>query len=83
VNPGAVRTAWEISPTQVFDPRTVQPTASRYTDYAISSALPVNNNCHISEVKQAKPGNFQARRVARSYDGEHWAEKCLNTVLLS
>ena len=83
MNPGAVRTALEISPAPVFDLRTVQPASSRYTDHAIPSALPMNNNYHISKVKQAKPRNFQARRNAGSYDGNHWAEKCLSTVLLS
>jgi hypothetical protein len=47
------------------------------------NGIPMNNNYYISEVKQAKPGNFQARRNALSYVGEHWAEKCLDTVLLS
>jgi hypothetical protein len=43
VNPGSVRTAREISTTPVFNPRTVQPAASRYTDYAIPFALTMNN----------------------------------------
>jgi hypothetical protein len=30
---------WETSLTPVFDPRTVQPVASRYTDYAVMFML--------------------------------------------
>ena len=35
----SVWTARKISPLPGFDPRTVQPVASRYTDYAISAAV--------------------------------------------
>ena len=35
---------WKISPTPGFDPRTVQPVASHYTDWAI----PAHNNNNIT-----------------------------------
>jgi hypothetical protein len=39
--------AWEISPPPGFDPRTVQPVASRYTDYA---TRPTDNNSSTYEI---------------------------------
>jgi hypothetical protein len=33
----------KISPTPGFDPRTVQPVASRYTDWAIAAMFPILN----------------------------------------
>ena len=35
---GPVWTAWEVSPSPGFDPRTVQTAANRYTEYAIPAA---------------------------------------------
>jgi hypothetical protein len=35
---------WKISPPPGFDPRTVQPVASRYTDYENDSKLSANSN---------------------------------------
>ena len=34
---------WKISPPPGFDPRTVQPVASRYTDWAISAHIFTSN----------------------------------------
>ena len=37
---------WKISPQPGFDPRTVQPVASRYTDYAIPAHIIQNCTLH-------------------------------------
>jgi len=65
------------------EPSSPQQVAIPTTLFRPPFRLPMDNNYHVSEDKHAKPGNFQARRNARSYDGKHWAEKCLSTVLLS
>jgi hypothetical protein len=42
---------WKISPLPGFDPRTVQPVASRYTDYAISAPTVVRSQSKIEANK--------------------------------
>ena len=43
--PGPVRAGAEISPPPGFDPWTVQPVASHYTDYAIHAHIITSSEC--------------------------------------
>ena len=51
----------KISPPQGFDPRTVQPEASRYTDWAIPAHI--NNNIHMYFTLRVSCGKTDRNKI--------------------
>jgi len=64
----------KISPPPGFDPRTVQPASSRYTDYAIPASIPQGCNIYRDPVKNHHYRNFQS-----SMQRDFWTIKLTET----
>jgi hypothetical protein len=66
----------KTSPPLGFDPRTVQPVASRYTDYAIPAHF--NRTCPVQDLKARGPGTLEDKVTCslETLDTNYLARQC-------
>jgi len=73
----------KISPTPVFDPRTVQPVASRYTDYAVPAHILSLLICRNSVLERVYRAGWCSGNVLGSYSGGARLQCCRSGHWLS